>query len=35
MDVFELMATGMTQKQVLNEHPEADDIMACLLDEAR
>jgi uncharacterized protein (DUF433 family) len=33
IDVLELLATGMTQQQVLEEHPdlEADDIKACLL----
>ena len=32
VDVLELLATGMTQQQVLEEHPdlEADDIKACL-----
>ncbi len=33
VDVLELLATGMTQQQVLEEHPdlEADDIKACLM----
>ena len=33
VDVLELLATGMSQEQVLEEHPdlEADDIKACLL----
>ena len=37
VDVLELLATGMTQQQILEEHPdlEADDIKACLLFAAR
>lgn len=33
VDVLELLASGMTQQQILEEHPdlEADDIKACLL----
>lgn len=33
VDVLELLASGMTQPQILEEHPdlEADDIKACLL----
>jgi len=33
IDVLELLATGMSQEQLLQEHPdlEADDIKACLL----
>jgi uncharacterized protein (DUF433 family) len=33
VDVLELLATGMTYEQLLEEHPdlEADDIKACLL----
>jgi len=33
VDVLELLATGMSQEQLLEEHPdlEADDIKACLL----
>ena len=33
VDVLELLATGMTQEQILEEHPdlEADDIKACLI----
>jgi uncharacterized protein (DUF433 family) len=33
IDVLELLATGMSQQQILTEHPdlEADDIKACLL----
>ncbi len=32
-DVLELLASGMTQKQILEEHPdlEADDVKACLI----
>jgi uncharacterized protein (DUF433 family) len=32
-DVFELLASGMTAQQALDEYPdlEADDIKACLL----
>ena len=32
-DVLELLASGMTQQQILEEHPdlEADDIKACLI----
>lgn len=37
VDVLELLATGMTQRQVLDEHPDlqADDVKACLLFAAR
>jgi len=37
VDVLELLASGLTQKQILEEHPdlEADDIKACLLFAAR
>ena len=37
VDVLELLATGMTQQQVLDEHPdlEPDDIKACLVFAAR
>ena len=37
IDVLELLAAGMSQQQVLEEHPdlEADDIKACLLFAAR
>ena len=33
VDVLELLATGMTQEHILEEHPdlEADDIKACLI----
>ena len=33
VDVLELLATGMSQQQLLEEHPdlEADDVKACLL----
>ncbi|MCW3122487.1 MAG: hypothetical protein JWQ38_1979 [Flavipsychrobacter sp.] len=33
IDVLEMMASGMTAEQILEEHPilEADDINACLL----
>ncbi|MES2621230.1 MAG: DUF433 domain-containing protein [Bacteroidota bacterium] len=33
VDVLELLASGMSQQQILEEHPdlEADDIKACLL----
>ncbi len=33
IDVLEMMANGMTNEQILEEHPilEADDINACLL----
>jgi len=33
VDVLELMASGMSQEQILHEHPdlESDDIKACLL----
>ncbi|MBL7779078.1 MAG: DUF433 domain-containing protein [Chitinophagales bacterium] len=33
VDVLELLASGMTQQQILDEHPdlEPDDIKACLL----
>ncbi|MCW5906655.1 MAG: DUF433 domain-containing protein [Chitinophagales bacterium] len=33
VDVLELLASGMTQQQILEEHPdlEAEDIKACLL----
>lgn len=33
VDVLELLASGMTQQQVIDEYPdlEADDIKACLL----
>ena len=33
VDVLELLAPGMTQEQILEEHPdlEADDIKACLI----
>jgi uncharacterized protein (DUF433 family) len=33
VDVLELLATGMSQEQLLEEHPdlELDDIKACLL----
>ena len=33
VDVLELLASGMTQTQILEEHPdlEADDIKACLI----
>lgn len=36
-DVLELLASGMTQPQILDEHPdlEADDIKACLVFAAR
>jgi uncharacterized protein (DUF433 family) len=37
VDVLELLAAGMTQQQVLDEHPDIqdDDIRACLLFAAR
>jgi len=37
IDVLELLASGMTQQEILNEHPdlEADDIKACLIFAAR
>ncbi len=33
VDVLELLASGLTQQQILDEHPdlENDDIKACLL----
>ena len=33
VDVLELLASGMTQQQILEEHPDLqrDDIKACLL----
>ena len=33
VDVLELLATGMTQQEVLEQYPdlEADDIKACLM----
>ncbi|MDB5283877.1 MAG: hypothetical protein JWO06_2952 [Bacteroidota bacterium] len=33
VDVLELLATGMTQQQVIEEHPDLqpDDIKACLV----
>lgn len=33
VDVLELLASGMTQNQILEEHPdlEAEDIKACLI----
>jgi uncharacterized protein (DUF433 family) len=37
VDVLELLASGMVQEQILEEHPdlEADDIKACLIFAAR
>jgi uncharacterized protein (DUF433 family) len=37
VDVLELLASGMTQEQVLKEHPdlETNDIKACLIFAAR
>ena len=37
VDVLELLATGMTQREILEEYPDlqADDIKACLMFAAR
>ena len=37
VDVLELLASGMSQEQILEEHPDlqADDIKACLIFAAR